>query len=311
MFGVVVGSCRASNASAELLGQRNDDALGPADIAEWNLVSPSRPRSSGVRTIATSTRTPSARQRGPPNLKPRGPDSSKRPACSRPRERPQGPGPIATAVQCRAPASRGSLRDSIESHLYEQRNAPQQIGREGGRGPLTINATFGNMNVREGSQVTLVDSSRSELLEATDTQIEDAVQYADPVVLRGLLYQLTGDDEIATTELTRGERGLIVASVEDVALLRRKTANFLKAYRDSGAGPIGIGPMERLPVSISLLAGEQVEGDLLKVLVEELALDPWARSHQWRETPHLERLQGFSVTLIGAGLGGRNAAQMR
>ena len=160
----------------------------------------------------------------------------------------------------------------------------------------------------------MVDISRSELLEATDAQIEDAVQYADPVVLRGLLYQLTGDEEVAKTEVTRAQagmgRGLIVASVEDVALLRRKAADFLKAYRDSGAGPIDIGPMERLPVSMSLVAGEQVEGDMLDVLVEELALDPWARSHQWRETPDPERLQGFSVTLIGAGLGGLNAALM-
>ena len=45
-------------------------------------------------------------------------------------------------------------------------------------------------------------------------------------------------------------------------------------------------------------------------LVEELALDPWARSHQWRQTPDPQRLQGFSVTLIGAGLGGLNAALM-
>ena len=29
---------------------------------------------------------------------------------------------------------------------------------------------------------------------------------------------------------------------QDVALLRRKAAEFLKAYRDAGAGPIDIGP---------------------------------------------------------------------
>jgi 4-hydroxyacetophenone monooxygenase len=162
--------------------------------------------------------------------------------------------------------------------------------------------------------MSLVDTSRSELLGATDDQIEDAVQYADAVVLRGLLYQLTGDEEVAKTEVTRAQagmgRGVIVASAEDVALLRRKAADFLKAYRDSGAGPIDIGPMERLPITMSLVAGEQVEGDTLDVLVEELALDPWARSHQWRETPDPQRLQGFSVTLIGAGLGGLNAALM-
>ena len=162
--------------------------------------------------------------------------------------------------------------------------------------------------------MTLVDTSRSELLGATDDQIEDAVQYADAVVLRGLLYQLTGDDEVAKTKVTRAQagmgRGVMVATEEDVALLRRKAADFLKAYRDSGAGPIDIGPMDRLPVTMSLVAGEHVEGDMLDSLVEELALDPWARSHQWRKTPDPQRLQRFSVTLIGAGLGGLNAALM-
>ena len=56
--------------------------------------------------------------------------------------------------------------------------------------------------------MTLVDNSRSELLGATDDQIEDAVQYADPMVLRGLLYQLTGDEEVAQTKVTRAQAGM-------------------------------------------------------------------------------------------------------
>ena len=80
----------------------------------------------------------------------------------------------------------------------------------------------------------------SELLEASDDQIEDAVAYADPMVLRGLLYQLTGDEEVAATRSTVDPTGLqtamMVADEDDVALLRRKAAAFLKAYRDAGAG---------------------------------------------------------------------------
>jgi hypothetical protein len=34
-------------------------------------------------------------------------------------------------------------------------------------------------------------SKRPELLTASDAEIEDALKYADPMVLRGLLYQLT------------------------------------------------------------------------------------------------------------------------
>ena len=45
-------------------------------------------------------------------------------------------------------------------------------------------------------------TDKSELLTATDETIDDAVKYADPMVLRGLLYQLTGDESIAATQAT-------------------------------------------------------------------------------------------------------------
>jgi 4-hydroxyacetophenone monooxygenase len=47
-------------------------------------------------------------------------------------------------------------------------------------------------------------SEKSELLNATDELIDDAVKYADPMVLRGLLYQLTGDESIAVSLLAIG-----------------------------------------------------------------------------------------------------------
>ena len=98
------------------------------------------------------------------------------------------------------------------------------------------------------------------------------------------------------------------ASEADVALLRRKAADFLKAYRDSGAGVIGIGPRERLPVSLGLMLGRDLAGEDLPHHIEELAVDPAARSLRWRETPDPARLQDFTVTVIGAGMGGLNAA---
>ena len=51
-------------------------------------------------------------------------------------------------------------------------------------------------------------SSRPELRDADDAVIDDAVAYADPMVLRGLLYQLTGDPEVAATGLKPVRRGL-------------------------------------------------------------------------------------------------------
>jgi hypothetical protein len=44
-------------------------------------------------------------------------------------------------------------------------------------------------------------AEQSELLEATDETIDETVKCADPMVLRGLLFQLTGDESIATTEV--------------------------------------------------------------------------------------------------------------
>ena len=55
---------------------------------------------------------------------------------------------------------------------------------------------------------------------------------------------------------------------------------------------------------------EQLTEEELGLCLEELALDPWARSLEWEQTPPPERLQNFSVTVIGAGLGGLNAAVM-
>src|ERR1700734_3189992 len=129
-------------------------------------------------------------------------------------------------------------------------------------------------------------SSRPELRAASDAAIEDAIAHADPMVLRGLLYQLTGDPEVAATSVKTVLAGYFdvaaPATEADVALLRRKGAAFLKAYRDSGAGDIAVGPPERLAVSLGLMLGQTLEGENLKHHVEELALDPAARSLHWR-----------------------------
>jgi len=58
---------------------------------------------------------------------------------------------------------------------------------------------------------------RHELLEATDETIDDAVKFADPMVLRGLLYQLTGDESVATTEVKARVLGLVEAPDQEQA----------------------------------------------------------------------------------------------
>lgn len=56
----------------------------------------------------------------------------------------------------------------------------------------------------------------NELLAATDAEIDDAADHADPMVLRGLLYQLTGDEEVAAIPV-RPQEGIDPAVLADDA----------------------------------------------------------------------------------------------
>ena len=152
---------------------------------------------------------------------------------------------------------------------------------------------------------------RTELLEASDETIEDAVQYAHPMVLRAVLYQLTGDESVIHLDMPAFRDRYIEAMApneQDQAMLRRKAADWLKAYRDSGAGEVDLGPRERLPMSLKLASNVDFSDEEAELWIEELGLDPWARSLEWSEEPPRERLEQFSVTIIGAAMGGLNAA---
>ena len=166
---------------------------------------------------------------------------------------------------------------------------------------------------------------KSELLTATNETINDAVKYADPMVLRGLLYQLTGDESIAATQATTAdvrhsepssgskELALVqskadVSDPSDLAMIQSKAAAFLKSYREQGAPDIPCGPPERLRRSLSLVAGTDIPPSELEMWLEQLALDPWARGLVWQDPPPSEDLRNFVVAVIGAGMGGLNAA---
>ncbi|HEX4210533.1 MAG TPA: hypothetical protein VHY56_09085, partial [Candidatus Binataceae bacterium] len=153
-------------------------------------------------------------------------------------------------------------------------------------------------------------TDKSELLMATDETIDDAVKYADPMVLRGLLYQLTGDESIATTQATTAdirhsepgsaskELAIVqskadVADPSDLAMIQSKAATFLKSYRDQGAPDISCGPAERLPRSLSLVAGTDIPASELEMWLEQLALDPWARGLVWQDPPRSQDLRNF------------------
>jgi 4-hydroxyacetophenone monooxygenase len=155
-------------------------------------------------------------------------------------------------------------------------------------------------------------AKRTELLLADDATIDDAVKYADPMALRGLLYQLTGDQELVAMEVASRSYGNtemeVLGRESDVALVRSRAAAFLKAYRDGGAPEIPIGPRERLRTSVSLTTGLDIPESEVGLWIEQLALDPYARGLAWQEDPRPERLEEFRVAVIGAGMGGLNAA---
>ncbi|ADP81921.1 flavin-containing monooxygenase [Pseudofrankia inefficax] len=163
------------------------------------------------------------------------------------------------------------------------------------------------------------ESPDAELLAATDEQIDDAVQYADPMALRGLLYQLTGDESVAATKVgpvpgyVGGNLSFGLTDPADIAFLRARAARFLKERRDGGAPPIGPGPVERLARSLALAGGmAELPAEDVELWVEELSLDPWARGLTWERPPEPDRLAEFSVVIIGGGMGGLNvAAQLK
>jgi 4-hydroxyacetophenone monooxygenase len=149
---------------------------------------------------------------------------------------------------------------------------------------------------------------RSELLLASDAEIDEAIKFTDTMALRGLIYQLTGDEELANVKVEKVRvffaDAYAPAGDDGAALIRSKAAAFLKSYRDGGAGPIGPGPMERLPKSLALSAGEALIESELPMWIEETAIDPWSRALDAKIPPG----PNFTVAVIGAGMGGLGAA---
>lgn len=151
-----------------------------------------------------------------------------------------------------------------------------------------------------------------ELLAADDSELNDALGYADVMALRGLLYQLTGDETLRRAALEVRPMGAVeatfLADAADEDYVRRAGLAYLQQLRDAGIPQIPIGPESRLATSLELTAGQPVKPDEMELWLEELALDPWCRSLTWTQPPDPAKLREFSVLVIGAGLGGINAA---
>lgn len=155
--------------------------------------------------------------------------------------------------------------------------------------------------------------SRPDLRAASDEMIDDAIRFVDPMALRGLLYQLTGDEtlkEVAVTKhLINGLLDLYqVENPDDAARIRAQASRFLKDHRDSGASDLDIGPRERLRESLMLTAGIPIPEEEAEMWIEEIGIDPWARGLSWPDGRPPTAVADFPVIVIGAGMGGLNAA---
>lgn len=149
------------------------------------------------------------------------------------------------------------------------------------------------------------------LRQAMDEQIDEAVETADPMALRGLLFHATGDESlraIGTADMQYGFSEVrIVVDPADVASLRLKAAQLLRDYRDGRREPP---PADADPAllteAMGLAAGEPIPVDEYALHHSTLALDPTPRG--WGTPPGSGAGGDMPVIVVGAGLAGINAA---
>ena len=177
-------------------------------------------------------------------------------------------------------------------------------------GPHDLTARAPSRSPRRRTADDAKPCGMGDLLHSTDAEIEEYVPSGDPMTLRGLLFQLTGDPAVAAT--TVGEAPGMVAPVkalvdpQDIELVRAAAARYLRAHRDAGAPTVGPGPRERLPQSLGLAAGADIPTAAVEFCIEELGIERIPRRHELRHRPP-ERSE-FHVVVIGSGVGGINAA---
>lgn len=152
----------------------------------------------------------------------------------------------------------------------------------------------------------------AELSGASDETLRDVLEYADPMVLRALIYQATGDEAVRDIDVARVPGIFMdapwVLDPASLTVLKEKALALLQRYRDGTVAPPGGDDRARMLAAMSLAADEPVPAGEYDYWFEELAIDPSRRAHHWKQAPDPARLGDFKVAVIGAGLGGLNAA---
>ncbi len=149
-----------------------------------------------------------------------------------------------------------------------------------------------------------------DLVDTTDAEIEQHLLAADPMTLRAVTYQLTGDPAILATTPSEAPGMVgpvkVLSDPDAVALVRSVAAACLRRHRDAGAPAVEDHARDRLPTSLSLAVGEPIPAEALDFCVEELAIDPIPRRYSLQHAP--DGVGDFHVVVIGSGVGGINAA---
>ena len=148
------------------------------------------------------------------------------------------------------------------------------------------------------------------LRRARDEDIRAALASSDPMVLRGLIYHATGNDELASVPIANVPAGFasanVVADEAGVERIRQLAFDLIAAYRDGRSAPPETVSPERLLRAMDMAAGEPVPREELGLHTDILSFDEIPKG--WGEEPRNGMPEDFNVVVIGSGLAGINAA---
>lgn len=143
--------------------------------------------------------------------------------------------------------------------------------------------------------------------------LRTAIAKSNPNALRLALYQVTGDEELAKMQTRRhairgGAMFAHVLADDDVPVLREKAFTYLSGRRPDD--PIPPPPSrERAKTLMNAFGDEPVSDVEFDYNYEELAYDDFPRSAEWTAAkPPAEKINGFKIVVIGAGISGVAAA---
>ena len=146
----------------------------------------------------------------------------------------------------------------------------------------------------------------------SDETIRRALAQADTLALRAVVYQLTGDEGLASIPTVPTPRGLtdvpVIANAADEQAIRARALVLLQEIRDGRRDVPPPPAREALHRIVNLATCANIPNDRLEFYIEEAAFEAMPRRFQWSGGPAAGQRKDFRMLIIGAGFGGLNAA---